>query len=155
MTEHYCYYIIFKCTRKQFNNFYSCCSLRNNRQYLLRGYPEIISMSQDLRLTRATSAFSRVSPSGTLPGSDNMAGDGAGLRAKGRAEGSLEHVVWVSHRIRRDWSFTKAWSRSRDRWLSRQNLDEKITELKNIKTVAAFNEEARKWKILLLLGPLL
>lgn len=55
-----------------------------------------MSMSQDLRLSRATSAFSKVSPSGTLPGSDITAGDGAGLRAKGRAEGSLEHVVWVS-----------------------------------------------------------
>lgn len=65
-------------------------------------------MSQDLRLSRATPAFSRVSPSGTLPGSDITAGDGAGLRAKGRAEGSLEHVVWVSYRIKRDWSFAKA-----------------------------------------------
>lgn len=81
-----------------------------------------MSASQDLRLSRATSLFSRVSPSGTLPGSDITAGEGAGLRAKGRAHGSLEQVVWVSYRIRRDWSRTKAWSRSKDRWLSRQNL---------------------------------
>lgn len=96
--------------------------------YLFRGKPPIISVSHDLRLSRATSAFCRVSPSGTLPGSDITAGEGAGLRAKGRAQGSLEQVVWVSYRIRRDWSFTKAWSLSKARWLSRQNLDEQTKQ---------------------------
>lgn len=54
------------------------------------------SVSLDLRFSRATSAFIKVSPSGTLPGSDVTAGEGAGLRAKGSAPGSLEQVVWVS-----------------------------------------------------------
>lgn len=86
-------------------------------------------MSQDLRLSRATSAFCRVSPSGTLPGSDITAGEGAGLREKGRAQGSLVQVVWVSYRIRRDWSRIKAWSRSKDCRLSRQNLDEQMRRI--------------------------
>lgn len=110
---------------------------RTSSSYLLRGWPPMTSVSHDRRLSRATSAFSRVSPSGTLPGSDITAGEGAGLRANGSAQGSLEQVVWVSCRIRRDCSFTKAWSRSKDRWLSRQNLDEQthVSEIKEWRLV--------------------
>lgn len=65
----------------------------NRLSYFLRVGPPANSASQDLHLSRDTSEFSRVSPSGTLPGSEINAGEGAGLRANGRAQGSLEQVV--------------------------------------------------------------
>lgn len=93
--------------------------------YLLWAEPPGGSLSLERRFSRATSALcscSSVSPSGTLPGSEATAGEGAGLRAKVRALGSLEQVVTVSQRSRRDCSLTKAWSRSSERCWSRQNL---------------------------------
>lgn len=93
--------------------------------YLLWAGPPGGSLSHERRFSRATSVLcscSSVSPSGTLPGSETRAGEGAGLRAKIRAPGSLEQVVWVSQRSRRDCSLAKAWSRSSERCWSRQNL---------------------------------
>lgn len=79
------------------------------------------SDSRERRLRRDDS-LCRVSPSGTLPGSDSTAGEGAGLRVNGTGQGSLQHVLWVSYLIRRDCSFTKPRSRSRPLHSSRQNL---------------------------------
>ncbi len=79
------------------------------------------SVSWERRLRR-DSSLCRASPSGTLPGSDSTAGEGAGLRANGTGQGSLQHVLWVSYLIRRDCSFTKPRSRSRALRSSRQNL---------------------------------
>ncbi len=79
------------------------------------------SVSRERRLRR-DSSLCKASPSGTLPGSDSMAGEGAGLRANGTGQGSLQHVLWVSYLIRRDCSFTKPRSRSRALRSSRQNL---------------------------------
>lgn len=79
------------------------------------------SVSRERRLRRGGS-LCRASPSGTLPGSDSTAGEGAGLRVNGTGQGSLQHVLWVSYLIRRDCSFTKPRSRSRAFHSSRQNL---------------------------------